>query len=80
MRDNLLIQRLLDELAIAEQHIAQGHRHIGDQLDRIAKQELAGRDATTSRELLDTFLLSQHVFEAHHDHLARELAEAQRGD
>jgi hypothetical protein len=66
----------LDELATAERHIAQGHRHIGDQLDRIAKQEHAGRDATVSRQLLDTFLLSQQVFESHHAHLTQELAEA----
>jgi hypothetical protein len=66
--------QLLQDLAVAEQHIALGERHISSQEMRIANLDCRGYDSTLARSLLQAFLLLQSQHVAHRDHILRELS------
>ena len=67
---------ILDHLALAEQHVRQGRRHIAQQKRIILDLMNGGHDTSMARSLLVNFedLLRTHV--ADRDRLKRELAEA----
>jgi hypothetical protein len=67
-------QMVLDHLALAERHIAQGKITIERQQTLIAELEQGGHDTTLSRELLSQFLLTQMSHEEDRKRLQRELA------
>ena len=67
---------LLNHLALAEQHVAQGERHLSRQREIIAETEAAGRDSALARELLHTFEATQATHMADRDRLLRELSQA----
>ena len=67
-------QMVLDHLALAERHIAQGKITIERQQTLIAELEQGGHDTTLSRELLSQFLLTQTSHEEDRTRLRRELA------
>jgi hypothetical protein len=61
-----------DRLTLAERHVREGRAVVERQREIVAKQIAAGRDATTSRLLLEQFERSLAIFE---DDLAALLAE-----
>jgi len=67
-------QMVLDHLALAERHIAEGKLIIDRQQTLIAELEQGGHDTTLSRELLSQFLLTQTRHEEDRQRLRRELA------
>jgi hypothetical protein len=66
---------LLEHLAMAERHVAEGERHIRRQHEIIAELGRNGHDTQRSRELLGLFeeLQTSHIGDR--DRLAKELAE-----
>ena len=64
---------LLDHLALAERHVAEGDRHLMRQREIVAEIEEAGRDSALARGLLLTFEGSQATHIADRDRLLREL-------
>jgi Spy/CpxP family protein refolding chaperone len=65
---------LLDHLAQARRHVAQGEQHVMRQRELVAEMERDGHDTAQSRALLKQFeeLLALHV--ADRDRMERELA------
>ena len=59
----------LDHLAIAEQAVALGDRHILREEQMIADLDRAGHDTTQARELLATYRLTQAEHVAHRNRL-----------
>jgi hypothetical protein len=66
---------LLEHLAMAERHVAEGERHIKRQHEIIAELGGDGHDTQMARELLKQFEETQTSHIAHRDRLAKELAE-----
>jgi hypothetical protein len=72
-------QMVLDHLALAEQHIADGKTTIERQQTLIAELERGGHETTRSRELLSQFLQTQKMHEEDRKRLRRELAKLDAG-
>lgn len=66
---------ILDHLALAERHVAQGRRHVAHQKQIISDLENGGHDTAVARSLLLNFkdVLKMHI--ADRDRLKKELAE-----
>ncbi len=65
---------LLDHLALAERHVAEGRRHLASQKQVIVRLENGGHDATEARRLLLNFEDVQRMHVADRDRLKKELA------
>ena len=65
---------VLDHLALAERHIAEGKIIIDRQRNLIAHLEQGGHDTALSRELLSQFFHTQKSHEEDRERLRRELA------
>jgi len=57
----------------AEQHVAQGKRHIAEQEDRIMDLARHGYDTTEARKLLDNFYATQVLHIQHRDRIRKEM-------
>jgi hypothetical protein len=68
-------QMMLDHLALAERHIAEGKIIIERQETLIAELEQDSHDITLARELLSQFLQTQKSHEEDRERLRRELAD-----
>ena len=66
---------IMDHLALAERHVAQGRRHIAHQKQIIIDLNNAGHDTAVAQSLLIDFedVLRMHI--ADRDRLKKELAE-----
>jgi hypothetical protein len=71
-RDRSLIT---EQLRRADQHVADGERHITQQRQLIAKLEQDGHDTKMAIELLATFEQLQATHIAHRDRIRDELAQ-----
>jgi hypothetical protein len=67
-------QFLMQHLAQAEAHIAQGRLHIERQEQRIAELERDGHDSSLARTLLDTLGEAQRLHEATRERILAELS------
>ena len=67
-------QMVLDHLALAEQHIADGKATIERQRNLVVELEQGGHDTSKARELLREFLQTQKSHEEDRKRLRRELA------
>jgi hypothetical protein len=65
-----------DHLALAEQHVVQGERHIAEQRERLDELDRAGADTTTAKEVLRVFEQTQAM---HVSDRARLRAELEKG-
>ncbi|MFZ5672597.1 MAG: hypothetical protein ACOZAM_06495 [Pseudomonadota bacterium] len=70
---------LIDHLAQAERHVAEGRKHIARQVDIIINLENLGHDTATARSLLANFEAIQQMHISDRDRLKRELAESPSG-
>jgi hypothetical protein len=68
-------QIVVDHLALAERHIAEGEITIERQQTLIANLEQGGHDTTLPQELLSQFLDTQRSHEEDRERLRRELAQ-----
>jgi hypothetical protein len=66
-------QVLTEQLAEAEQHIAQGDRNITQQREIVAALERNGHDSGAARQLLAQFEDLQRIHIAHRDKLREQL-------
>jgi hypothetical protein len=67
---------LREHLALVEQSVRDGVRHIERQRQLIDKLQRAGRDSTTARELLRSLEQSQSTHLEKRDQLRQELGES----
>ena len=65
---------VVDHLALAEQHIAEGKVTIARQQGLVTEREEGGHDTTQARQLLSQFLQTQKSHEEDRKRLRRELA------
>lgn len=65
---------LREHLRLAEQHIAEGERHIARQREIVAQTVRGGHDSKESRDLLALFEQMQALHVTDRDRLLRELA------
>lgn len=65
---------LLQRLAMAERHVAEGWEHLRRQRELISEQERDGRDTSLARDLLVTMEKSQEQHCAARDRIAEKLA------
>jgi len=63
-------------LVLAEEHVAQGERHIARQRELIELLSRGGHDTTAARKLLQSFADSQVMHVADRDRLLKEHEEA----
>ena len=68
-------QMVLDHLALAERHVAEGKITIERQQSFIADLGQGGHDTTLPQELLSRFLDTQRSHEEDRERLRRELAQ-----
>jgi len=66
---------LLDHLAQARRHIAEGELHVARQRELVAKLERDAHDARQARQTLNQFEELQQLHLADRDRLEKELAE-----
>ncbi|MGE3873589.1 MAG: hypothetical protein AB7F74_11600 [Parvibaculaceae bacterium] len=66
---------ILDHLALAERHVAQGRQHIAQQKQIIIALESGGHDTTEAKRLLLNFEDVQKMHLADRDRLKKELAD-----
>jgi hypothetical protein len=67
---------LLDHLATAERHVAEGEHHLARQRRLIAEMERDGHDTRSALELLSTLEQTQAMHVSHRDHIRAELGGA----
>lgn len=65
---------LREHLALVEQHIRDGERHIGRQRQLIAELQRSGHDSSTAQDLLRSYEQSQSLHIAKRDRMRQELA------
>lgn len=75
MADDLVRQYLLEQIALAERHLAQTDIQIAEQRRRIVWAERMGRDSARAKELLQTYINARASQIAHHDRLILDLGE-----
>jgi hypothetical protein len=75
MADDLVRQHLLEQIALAERHLAQADVQIAEQRRRVVWQERMGHDSARAKELLQTYINVRAGQIAHHDRLILELGE-----
>jgi hypothetical protein len=68
--------RLLDHLALAEEHVARGAENVARQREMIAELERDGHDAKQARAMLAEFEQLQAMHVADRDRLIGELQDA----
>jgi hypothetical protein len=67
---------ILEHLAQARRHVADGERHLAHEREIIAEKERDGHDTATSKQLLDQFKQIYTMYVAERDRLEEELVEA----
>ena len=65
---DIQLRHLLDELAIADHHVARAREHVARQEDMVAWRQSTGKDSVMSRSLLQTL---KEVLQSHEQHRER---------